>query len=297
MNTNCTRGLSILGLLLAMTARTQANDIVDFLRAVNGVQEQRQAPPTHHSVGRHDHDNYGYNRSGYGGQELSSRDVHKQSMQRADGHLPYGQYGNNSGYDQFGQDPYGRDRLGQNQFDMHNRVDLRDRSYGGSGYSRPGSSRSGAQISFRVSSNGGRSPGYGEPLYIPSQQPQVLPPVDSYPPVQNYTPVPNYPPVQILPHQLGEIVDCRVPLANCVRIEDEGNIAPNAVPVVVAVRDPHMCVPEIQERVVYVQVFVPPCPLRGLTISPCRTRVSMDFGQYQVDIKSKDGMIVVDYDN
>ncbi len=302
MNTNYTRGLSVLGLLLAMTARTQANDIVDFLRAVNGVQEQRHAPPAHHSVGRHDHDSYGYNRSGYGGHELSSRDVYKQSMQRAERNAPYGQYGNHSGYDQFDQDPYGRDRLGRNQFDMHNRVDLRDRSYGGSGYSRPGYSRpgysrSGDQISFRISSNGGRSPAYRDPLYIPSQQPQVLPPVESYPPVQNYPPIQSYPPVQMLPHQIGEIVDCQVPLATSVRIEDEGNIAPNAVPVVVAVRDPNICAHECHERLMYVQVFVPPCPLRGLTISPCRTRVSMDFGQYQVDIKSKEGVIVVDYDN
>ena len=307
MNTNYTRGLCVPGLLLALTARTQANDIVDFLRAVNGASEQRHTPPAHHSVGRPDHDRYGDNRSGYGGHELSSRDVYKQSMQRAERNAPYGQYGNHSGYDQFDQDQYGRDRLGRNQFDMHNRVDLRDHSYGGSDYSRPDYSRhgydrhgysgSGAQISFRASSNGDSSPAYRDPLYIPSQQPQALPPVDNYPPVQKYPSAPSYPPVQVLPHEIGEIVDCRVLLATSVRIEDECNIAPNAVPVVVAVRDPSMCVHETLERLVYVQILVPRCPLRGLAISPCRTRVSLDFGQYQVDIKSKDGVIVVDYDN
>ncbi len=307
MNTNYTRGLSVLGLLLALTARTQANDIVDFLRAVNGAPEQRHTPPAHHAAGRHDHDHYGDYRSGYGGHELSSRDVYKQSMQRAERNAPYGQYGNHAGYDQFDQDQYGRDRLGRNQFDMHNRVDLRDRSYGGSGYSRPDYSRpgygrpgyngSGAPISFRVSSNGGSSPADREPLYIPSQQPQALPPVDSYPPVQNYPPVQSYPPVQVLPHQIGEIVDCRVLLATSVRIEDECNIAPNAVPVVVAVRDPTMCAHEALERLVYVQILVPRCPLRGLAISPCRTRITMDYCHYQVDIKSRDGVIVVDYDN
>jgi hypothetical protein len=51
------------------------------------------------------------------------------------------------------------------------------------------------------------------------------------------------------------------------------------------------------ERVVFVQVFVPPCPPRCIHISPCHTRVTMDFGTYEVDIKSKDGLIVVDYDN
>ena len=280
MNTHCTRGLSILGLLLAMTARTQANDIVDFLRAVNGIQEQRHPPASYQSVGHHNDDPNSYNGIGYSDRVLSGRDLHKQSMQRADGHLPFGQYGNNVGYDRFDPGQFGPDRLGRNQSEPYGRVDLRHQSY-----DRPGYDRSGAGISFRVSSNGGMSPGYSDPLYIPSQQPQVLPPVQ------------RYLPAQMLPHQIGEIVDCRVPLATGVRIEDECNIAPDAVPVVVAIRDPNMRAHECHERLVYVQVFVPPCPLRGLTISPCTTRVGMDFGQYEVDIKSKDGIIVIDYDN
>lgn len=99
------------------------------------------------------------------------------------------------------------------------------------------------------------------------------------------------------PFQLGQFIDCQVPLATCVQVEDECNIALNAVPVVVAVRDPNMCVHETIERLVYVQIFVPQCRLRDLQVSPCRTRVSLDYGRYEVDIKSGNGVIVVDYDN
>lgn len=110
---------------------------------------------------------------------------------------------------------------------------------------------------------------------------------------------PPHPETLGLPHQLGEIVDCPVPLATCVKVEDPHNIAPGAVPVVVAVRDPNLppwhagCV----DAVVYVEVCAPPCPLHKLTISPCKTRMRLDFGQYEIDITSCKGHIVVDYDD
>jgi hypothetical protein len=58
-----------------------------------------------------------------------------------------------------------------------------------------------------------------------------------------------------------------------------------------------MCVHESYERLVYVQIFDPACPLRDLRVSPCRTRISLNYGPYEVDIKSANGMIVIDYDN
>jgi hypothetical protein len=273
MKTTWMRGLSALGLLLAMTARTQANDIVDFLRAVNGVPEHRHAQAPIHQAG---HSGYGRDHSAhYGDRGLTSRDVYKQF---SDPSRSYGGYGRSGyGYGGSGRGNYGRDNVGRNPFDR--------------GYSRSSYGHSGARISLRIGSDSGALPVYTEPLYIPAQEPQILPPVQAMPQVQ------SYPPVQVLPHQIGEIVDCHVRLATCVQVEDDCNIAPNAVPVVVAVRDPSLCEHECHDRLVYVQVFVPPCPMRSLTVSPCRTRIKMDFGHHQVDIKSTNNVIVVDYDN
>jgi hypothetical protein len=227
--------------------------------------------------------------AGYGDRNLSSRDIYKRNTQVADRDMHYLGYSQNQGHS------------GRSSFDPQ-RVDLRHSNFGRNDFGRSGygrnsyPQRSGAQISFRVSSNSGA--GYGEPLYIPTQEPvQVLPPVQQLPPTQAYPSVPGYPVAPSFPHQVGEIVDCHVPLATCVRVEDECNIAPNAVPVVVAVRDPNTCGHQCQERIVFVQVFVPPCPPRSIRVTPCHSRVQMDFGQYEVDIKSRDGMIFVDYDN
>jgi hypothetical protein len=291
MKTSVFRGLGLMGLLLLTNSTTRANDLVDFLNALNGNSNHRNAPPTIQPVGHHGHDGRGMHGSGYRGPEMTGRDVYKRNMQVADRDMHYLGYSQNQG---------SYSRHGHSDMEQ-NRVNLRDESFGRSGRSHY-SSRSGARIAFSVSSN--PTPVYGQPIYFPSQDTvQPLPPVQELPPVQSYPVNPGYQVVPgpqaapVFPHQIGEIVDCQVPLATCVRVEDECNIAPNAVPVVVAVRDPKMCVHDVVERVVFVQVFVPPCPPRCIHISPCHTRVTMDFGMYEVDIKSKDGMIVIDYDN
>lgn len=288
MKTNWISRLVIPGLLLASTATTQANDIVDFLNAINGGSRQRNAPPAVQPMDHHDHGGMEINGPGsygrgHGGRDLTSRDVYK--LQTANRGVGYG------GYD----DPH----FGGSRFDADNRVNLRDHHYGQNGYGRPAYARpSGAQIRFHVSTNSGRGQGYGDPLYVPDPtQVQPLPPVDVLPPIEVYPPIQGNPQYNALPHQIGEIVDCQVPLATCVKVEDACNIAPNAVPIVVAVRDPNMCAHECHERVVFVQIFAPPCPPRSIRISPCHTRVTMCFGQYDVEIKSINGMIVVDYDN
>ncbi|MFO1003643.1 MAG: hypothetical protein U0936_25195 [Planctomycetaceae bacterium] len=291
MKTSVFRGLGLMGLLLLTNSTTRANDLVDFLNALNGNSNHRNAPPAIQPVGHHDHEGRGMHGSGYRGHEMTGRDVYKRNMQVADRDMHYLGYSQNQG-------SYGRHGHGDME---QNRVNLRDESYGRSGRSYY-SGRSGARISFSVSSN--PAPVYGQPIYFPSQDTaQPLPPVQELPPVQSYPVipgnqvVPGYQTAPVFPHQIGEIVDCHVPLATSVRVEDECKIAPNAVPVVVAVRDPKMCTHDVMERVVFVQVFVPPCPPRSMEISPCHTRVKMDFGMYEVDIKSKDGLIVVDYDN
>jgi len=291
MKTYWLRGMGLLSLLMASTATTQANDIVDFLKAINGPapRHHQTARPVIQSVGHHaDHDlgvqrgSYG---GGYGGRDISSGSTAWRGSQFADrGMNNYS--GSHRGFDG------GHDRAGS-----YDRVDLRRQSYGSS---RPNYGenprRSGVQLSFQVGTNGNPGRPYGQPVYVPVQQPGM-----SLPPVQNYPLVPAYPSAPAYSggysHQMGQIVDCQVALATCVRVEDAFNIAPNAVPVVVAVRDPQSCRQGCREQLVYIQVYVPPCPPRCVHISPCRTRVTMDYGRYQVDIKSGNGLIIVDYDN
>lgn len=123
-------------------------------------------------------------------------------------------------------------------------------------------------------------------------------------PVYAPAPVLEAPPVPgsfgHLPHQLGEIVTCAVPLETHVRVKDVCDIAPNAVPVIVAVRNPHLgrfrsrgCV----ESLVYVEVLAPQCPLRSARVSPCRTRIRLDYGKYEVNITSRNDCVLVDYDD
>ncbi len=297
MKTNWFHGMGLLSLLMASTASSQANDIVNFLRAVNGPAPgyHQTARPVIQPVGHHDDHNHGVQPgsygSGYGGRGMSSGSTARRGPQFADrGMNNYN--GSHRGFDG------GYDRAGS-----YDRVDLRHHNYAPP---RPvpggGSGRSGVQLSFQVSSNGGRRPAYGQPVYYPSQQPGVvLPPVNGYPSVPAYPSAPSYSSGPGYSggysHQMGQIVDCQVPLATCVRVEDAFNIAPNAVPVIVAVRDPQSCSHGCREQLVYIQVYVPPCPPRCVNVSPCRTRVTMDYGRYQVDIKSGNGLIVVDYDN
>lgn len=255
MNTNLKRGMTLVALMLATTSTTRANDIVNFLKAVNGNSGRRNAPVVVQPVGHHGHEHagaeYGYHgRGGHGpGMPFGGSGTHRPSV---------------------------------------NTVNLRPNHY----VAPPARRSSGLQVSLQFGANGSRNPGYGSPVYVPAPQPvQVLPPAPVYPAM------PAYPHAAPAPFQLGQFIDCQVPLATCVQVEDECNIAPNAVPVIVAVRDPNMCVHETIERLVYVQIFVPQCRLRDLQVSPCRTRVSLDYGRYEVDIKSGNGVIVVDYDN
>ena len=103
-----------------------------------------------------------------------------------------------------------------------------------------------------------------------------------------------------LPHELGVIVTCSVPLESHVRVRNADEIAPHAQPVIVAVRDPHLaawgshgCV----EQLAYIQVFAPPVPLREMKVSPCRTRIDLDYGDWEIKILSRNGVVEVEYDD
>ena len=258
MNTNLTCGVTLLALLLTTASTTQANDIVNFLNALNGNSGRRNAPVAVQPVSNHGHEHYeaAHGNQGHGGRgpgaQFGSAGTHRPSVNTTHS---------------------------VNRRPNHN-------------VALPPRNNSGLQISLQLGGNGNRNPGYGAPVYVPAPRPvQVLPSVPVYPSA------PTYHPVTLAPFQLGQFVNCQVPLATRVHVQDECNIAPNAVPVIIAVRDPNMCVHETIERLVYVQIFVPQCPLRNLQVSPCRTRVSLDYGRYEVDIKSGNGVIVIDYDN
>jgi hypothetical protein len=91
-----------------------------------------------------------------------------------------------------------------------------------------------------------------------------------------------------------------IPLYHCVKYRDERKIAPCAVPMIVMVKDPcaKRCDPCEPPKCVAVQICVPPCS----TCPPkvvCRRGgeyVKYDFGKYRVEIRSRNGVVRVDYD-
>ena len=94
-----------------------------------------------------------------------------------------------------------------------------------------------------------------------------------------------------------------VPLYHCVRVKDECNIAPCAVPQIVMVKDPcavcDPCNPCAAPKCVAVQICVPPCsecPPR-VTCKRDGEYVKYDYGKYRVEITSRNGVVTVDYDD
>lgn len=205
---------------------SSANDIVDFLRAINGASSRSRQIDTHR-IARH---------------------------------------------------------RGHDHFDIYDVRNGRDSRFRNSGRNyQPVSRRSG--VSFSVSfGNSPVLPQAPSPVIYP-QQPILPPP-----------PVPGS--FGHLPHELGHVVTCHVPLEPHVQYRNSCRIAPGAVPTVIAVRDPHLgrfrsrgCV----EQLAYVQVMAPPCPVRSVRVSPCKTRIRLDYGKYEIDIVSKNDCIVVNY--
>lgn len=90
-----------------------------------------------------------------------------------------------------------------------------------------------------------------------------------------------------------------IPLFEAVRYRKERNVAPCAVPMVVAVIDPcynpkSCCEPTC----VYVEICVPPCSECPPKVI-CRRKgqyVKYDFGRYEVEICSRNGRVTVDYE-
>ena len=209
-------------LFIAAPTAAPANDIIDFLRALNGGGSHRHAVPVQPVSRRHDHDHGRYTTTRHNDRHRTSRPVT---------------------------------------------------------LNRPG-------VSFQVSL------GNSAPPRVPVI-PQPLP----------YVPAPAPVPVyggHVLPHQIGEVVTCPVALEPHVIIKDACEVAPGARPVIIAVRDPHLgryrsrgCV----EQIVYVEVLAPPCPLQRVRVSPCKTKIRLDYGKYEIDIVSRNDAVEIDYDD
>ncbi|MEZ6060981.1 MAG: hypothetical protein R3C19_11515 [Planctomycetaceae bacterium] len=240
-----TRSLFLASTLLAVIASSpmsvEANDIVDFLKAVRGPSRphrQVRGPVVVESVGHRGHGNPA---------------IHAAASHHAGG--------------------------------AHWSAGSRNFGRGQTAYRRPITigNRSRTTVSLQI---GGTFP--------------IVPPAPVPAPVYTVPPVPTYPvvPAPAPVHEIGCIVTCPVPLERHVVVFNAQEIAPGAVPVTVAVRNPHLGPfgsPGCVESLVYVQVFVPPCPLQKLKVSPCRTMVELDYGDYEVEIRSCDGHIDVEY--
>jgi len=96
-----------------------------------------------------------------------------------------------------------------------------------------------------------------------------------------------------------------VPLYQHVRYRDERNIAPCAIPQIVMVKDPcpppcdpcnRCATPPVQ--CVAVEICVPPCSECPPKVTCKRggAYVKYDYGKYRVEIRSKKGVVTVDYD-
>lgn len=110
----------------------------------------------------------------------------------------------------------------------------------------------------------------------------------------------DVPPVPTPDHAGGEAVTgpaassgAPIELYACVKVEDEDNIHPCAVPLIVAIVDP--CNPCCCR---YVQICVPPCECPPeIESNRSGTKVEYDYGEYEIEIKSKDDYVEVNYDD
>jgi len=129
-------------------------------------------------------------------------------------------------------------------------------------------------------------PGPMEPVASPAP-PTAVPLTEAAPPGQMAA---GGPPLPLAPAPA---------LFPCVKYRDRHHIAPCAVPMYVAVRDPcdrHdrcSCGPP---KCVLVEICVPPCGSPRITCKHDGARVRYVYGRYAVNITSRHGVVVVNYD-
>ncbi len=91
-------------------------------------------------------------------------------------------------------------------------------------------------------------------------------------------------------------------LFHCVRYEDLRNIHPCAVTKIVSIKDPcwkpDPCSCKCQVApCVLVKICVPPCGCPKVRVTRHGSKVKFDYGKYEVEITSRNGVVKVDYDD
>ena len=114
-------------------------------------------------------------------------------------------------------------------------------------------------------------------------------------PVPSPAPVPAPPAAAIEGLAAGSIVTEGVAAYPHVRIKDADDMAPEVVPVFVAVRDPNCR--KGPAGLVFVKVCVPTCPLCKLRVKRDGARVELDYGKYEIDIRSHKGVVTIEYED
>jgi hypothetical protein len=89
-----------------------------------------------------------------------------------------------------------------------------------------------------------------------------------------------------------QVLHSAPPLYQNVRVRQSRNAHPCAVPMYVAVEDP--CNPCCQ---VCVEICVPPCKVAEIRCKCFGSGVVYDFGKYEVEIKRRGELLVVDYND
>lgn len=99
----------------------------------------------------------------------------------------------------------------------------------------------------------------------------------------------------------GSFVTDPVKLYPLVHVDDPHEVAPGAIPMVISVKDPNTCqrqyCAQCRGRCVYVRVWIPPCPLRKFKVEDHGAEIELDYGHYEVEIDSEDGVVKVEYDD
>ncbi len=112
----------------------------------------------------------------------------------------------------------------------------------------------------------------------------------------------------------GMFVSGEVELYPRVRVEDANEIHPRAVPMVIAVMDPHegpwhphshrfrlfgrhrrTTGQQVATPIVFVTVMVPPWPPRSVQVQ--HEEIELNYGDYQVNIDCEEGVVEVEYDD
>jgi hypothetical protein len=108
--------------------------------------------------------------------------------------------------------------------------------------------------------------------------------------------VPGAPAAPLEKLSYGSIVGGPVALYPRIRVKDADDMAPAGASAIVAVRDPS-APRRSPAGFVFVKVCVPLCPLQRLKVNKWGTKVELDYGKYEIEIESCDGLVTIDYDD